>query len=83
MTSKFLATAAFALALVPAVANAGEVAHDTSSIADYGSKAADGVVTFLTKVIVPDDNGQPPIAYADNPELIGTRRGSTNPAWIK
>lgn len=96
MTSKFLVAAAFALALVPTVANAdaqrdrratGDVAigtHDAAPQQDARSNAGDRVVTFLTRVIIPDFNDRrPPIAYADNPELIGNRYGSTNPSWNK
>lgn len=96
MNAKFLAAAAFALALVPAVANAdaqrdrratGDVAirtHDAAPRQDvrYRSNAGDCAVSFLTRVIVPDFNDrQRPIPYADNPDLIGHRRGFTNPAW--
>lgn len=75
MNSKFLAAATLALAFVPAIANADQV---------YGSSDTSGspFVAFLTRLIVPgaDKNraAEQSVAYADNPELIGHRRGSTN-----
>jgi hypothetical protein len=91
MTVKFLA-AAFALALLPTAANAqgernvtGDAVigtHDVQSSAEYRTSAGDHVVTFLTRLIVPDFNDRrPPVASADNPELIGRRPGASNPAW--
>ena len=96
MTAKFLAATAFALALLPATANAQREQHITGDAAigthdtaprpagEYRSNAGDRVVTFLTRLIVPDFNDRrPPVPYADNPDLIGNRYGSSNPAWNK
>ncbi|WP_370673508.1 hypothetical protein [Pleomorphomonas sp. PLEO] len=82
MNSKFLAAATLAIALAPAIANADQI---------YSGGAADSAssrfVTFMTKLIVPgadkDQATRQPIAYADNPELIGHRRGSTNTVWSR
>lgn len=75
MNSKFLAAATLAIAFIPAIANADQV---------YGSSESSGssFTAFLTRLIVPgadkDRIGEQSVAYADNPELIGHRRGSTN-----
>lgn len=80
MSSKFLAAATLAIALVPAIANANQIYSESAS--DSGSSC---FVTFMTKLIVPsaDKDHRQPVAYADNPELIGHRRGSTNTAWSR
>ena len=84
MKTKVLAAAALAVALVPATANA-QRAPDVASqpVAQRGPSIADRAATFLTDLIVPRDDGRPYVAYADNPDLIGTRRGSTDAAWRK
>lgn len=92
MTAKLLAAAAFALVLLPAAANAqrerhvtGDAVigtHDVQPTTEYRTNTGDRVVTFLTRVIVPDFNDrQRSVAYADNPDLIGNRYGATDPAW--
>lgn len=75
MNIKFLAAAALAIAFIPGIANADQV---------YGSSESNGspFIDFLTRLIVPgadkDRAAEQSVAYADNPELIGHRRGSTN-----
>lgn len=84
MNNKALAAVAFAAALVPAVANAQrgyEVPAQPIAQRDQG--LANRVTTFLADVIIPHDDGRPPVAYADNPDLIGNRYGATDPAWRK
>lgn len=96
MNARFLAAAAFALALLPAAANAQRERHVGGDAVigtheavprpagEYRTNAGDHVVTFLTRVIVPDFNDrQRPIPYADNPDLIGNRYGASDPAWRK
>jgi hypothetical protein len=80
MNNKFLATATFALALIPAIANADQAY--SQGAADSGSSR---FVAFMTNLIVPgaDEATRRPVAYADNPELIGHRRGSTNTVWSR
>lgn len=82
MKYKALVAVAFAAALVPAVANARrgyEVPGQPVAQRDQG--IGNRVTTFLTDVIIPHDTGEAPIAYADNPDLIGNRHGATDPAW--
>ena len=82
MNSKILAAAALAVALVPAVANA-QSGHDARPVAQRDPSVVDRASSFLADLIVPRDDGRPSVAYADNPDLIGTRRGSTDMAWRK
>ncbi|WP_026791677.1 hypothetical protein [Pleomorphomonas oryzae] len=85
MNSKLLAAAALAVALVPSVANAQRGTRDVAPqpTAERNPCVTDHVSTFLTNLIIPQDNGQPSVAYADNPDLIGNRYGATDPAWHK
>ena len=82
MKYKALVAVAFAATLVPAVANAQRGYEVPSQpVAQRDQALANRVTTFLTDVIIPHDDGQPSVAYADNPELIGHRPGASNPAW--
>lgn len=85
MNSKLLATAALVVALVPAVANAQPATRDVAPepAAERNSGVAGHVSTFLTDLIVPHNDGRPSVAYADNPDLIGSRYGASDPAWHK
>ena len=80
MIRKCVITLTFAVALLPTLANADQVYTDHSA-----ESRSSSFVAFMTKLIVPsaDQSSQRPVAYADNPELIGHRRGSTNTAWIR
>lgn len=84
MNNKILAAAVLAAALVPTVANA-QRGHEVAPqpVAERDPGVVDHVSTFLTDLIIPRDDGRPSVAYADNPDLIGNRRGSTNMAWRK
>lgn len=82
MKYKALVAVAFAATLVPAVANAQrDYEVPSQPVAQRDQGLANRVTTFLTDVIIPHDSGQPSVAYADNPDLIGSRRGSTDMAW--
>ncbi len=84
MNAKFLAAAAFVVALVPTLANAASV-NDPSApkaVTEHDRGATNDGPAFLTRLIVPGAGGQdahrPPVAYADNPNLIGHRDGSSD-----
>lgn len=86
MHTRLFAAVALAAALVPAMAgaasaetrrHAGTAAPE--AVADHES-GGNFLTAVLTRLIVPEarDPRRPPVAYADNPDLIGNRRGSTN-----
>ncbi len=91
MNPKFLAAAAFAATLVPAIANAASAdaqrhagaigdAVPPKAVTEYDSGATNCVSAFLTRLIIPDarDARRPPVAYADNPNLIGHGPGPSD-----
>lgn len=82
MSNKLLAAAALAAVLVPGVANAGPVTRDGArpSVTER-EPVVNPVTGFVTWLIVPGATGERSPAYADNPELIGSRRGSTDMAF--
>jgi len=85
MNTRLFAAAVLAAALVPAMAgaasadtrrHAGTTAPRAATEYDSGTNC---LSTFLTRLIVPDArDARRPVAYADNPDLIGHRRGSSN-----
>lgn len=79
MNRKILAAATLAIAFVPAIANADQ-AYADGSLESGASRFA----SFVARLIIPEqDPNARPVAYADNPQLIGHRPGSTNPAQRK
>ncbi len=76
MNRKILVAATLAIAFIPAIANA-----DQSYSNGSGESSLSRFAAFVARLIIPEqDPNARPVAYADNPQLIGHRPGATNPA---
>lgn len=74
MNRKILVAATLAIAFIPAIANADQAYSDGSA-----ENSISRFVCFVAGLIIPrQDPNAHPVAYADNPQLIGHRHGSTN-----
>lgn len=77
MNRKILVAATLAISFIPAIANADQTYSNGS-----GESSVSRFAAFVARLIIPEqDPNARPVAYADNPQLIGHRHGSTHSVY--